>query len=100
MKLLHAEDGGMVMYVKRLEAGRFRKELSLLLQPRIGRKHVCHPVPAGHLPEPRHQSAPLPQLCHRRHAVLREGNRRRTARTAATQVERISSRGHHENICT
>lgn len=24
MKLLHAEDGGMVMYVKRLEAGRFR----------------------------------------------------------------------------
>ena len=23
MKLLHAEDGGMVMYVKRLEAGRF-----------------------------------------------------------------------------
>lgn len=24
MKLLHAEDGGMVMYVKRLEAGRFK----------------------------------------------------------------------------
>lgn len=24
MKLLHAEDGGMVMYVKRLESGRFR----------------------------------------------------------------------------
>lgn len=24
MKLIHAEDGGMVMYVKRLEAGRFR----------------------------------------------------------------------------
>lgn len=24
MKLLHAEDGGMAMYVKRLEAGRFR----------------------------------------------------------------------------
>ena len=24
MKLLHAEDGGMVMYVKRLEAGCFR----------------------------------------------------------------------------
>lgn len=24
MKLLHAEDGGLVMYVKRLEAGRFR----------------------------------------------------------------------------
>ncbi len=24
MKLLHAEDGGMVLYVKRLEAGRFR----------------------------------------------------------------------------
>ena len=24
MKLLHAEDGGMVMYVKRLEAGTFR----------------------------------------------------------------------------
>jgi transposase len=24
VKLLHAEDGGMVMYVKRLEAGRFR----------------------------------------------------------------------------
>ena len=24
MKLLHAEDGGMVMYVKRLEGGRFR----------------------------------------------------------------------------
>ena len=24
MELLHAEDGGMVMYVKRLEAGRFR----------------------------------------------------------------------------
>ncbi|MDE6479472.1 MAG: IS66 family insertion sequence element accessory protein TnpB [Muribaculaceae bacterium] len=24
MKLLNAEDGGMVMYVKRLEAGRFR----------------------------------------------------------------------------
>ena len=24
MKLLHAEDGGKVMYVKRLEAGRFR----------------------------------------------------------------------------
>ena len=24
MKLLHAEDGGMGMYVKRLEAGRFR----------------------------------------------------------------------------
>lgn len=24
MKLLHAEDGGMVVYVKRLEAGRFR----------------------------------------------------------------------------
>lgn len=24
MKLLHAEDGGMVMYVKRLEAGRFQ----------------------------------------------------------------------------
>ena len=24
MKLLHAEDGGMVMYVKRLEAGKFR----------------------------------------------------------------------------
>lgn len=24
MKILHAEDGGMVMYVKRLEAGRFR----------------------------------------------------------------------------
>ena len=24
MKLLHAENGGMVMYVKRLEAGRFR----------------------------------------------------------------------------
>lgn len=24
MKLLHAEDGGIVMYVKRLEAGRFR----------------------------------------------------------------------------
>lgn len=24
MKLLHAEDGGMVMYVKRLEEGRFR----------------------------------------------------------------------------
>ena len=23
MKLLHAEDGGLVMYVKRLEAGRF-----------------------------------------------------------------------------
>ena len=25
MKLLHAEDGDMVMYVKRLEAGRFRQ---------------------------------------------------------------------------
>lgn len=25
MKLLHAEDGGMVMYVKRLEAGRFKQ---------------------------------------------------------------------------
>ena len=25
IKLLHAEDGGMVMYVKRLEAGRFRQ---------------------------------------------------------------------------
>ena len=24
MKLLHAEDGGLVMYVKRLEAGRFK----------------------------------------------------------------------------
>lgn len=24
MKLIHAEDGGMVMYVKRLEAGRFK----------------------------------------------------------------------------
>ena len=24
MKLLHAKDGGMVMYVKRLEAGRFK----------------------------------------------------------------------------
>ena len=24
MKLLHAEDGGMVMYVKRLESGRFK----------------------------------------------------------------------------
>ena len=24
MKLLHAEDGGMVMYVQRLEAGRFK----------------------------------------------------------------------------
>ena len=24
MKLLHAEDGGMVMYMKRLEAGRFK----------------------------------------------------------------------------
>lgn len=24
MKILHAEDGGMVMYVKRLEAGRFK----------------------------------------------------------------------------
>ena len=24
MKLLHADDGGMVMYVKRLEAGRFK----------------------------------------------------------------------------
>ena len=24
MKLIHAEDGGMVMYVKRLESGRFR----------------------------------------------------------------------------
>lgn len=24
MKLLHAEDGGMLMYVKRLEAGRFK----------------------------------------------------------------------------
>ena len=24
MRLLHAEDGGMVMYVKRLEAGRFK----------------------------------------------------------------------------
>ncbi len=24
MKLLHAEDGGMVLYVKRLEEGRFR----------------------------------------------------------------------------
>lgn len=24
MKLMHAEDGGMVMYVKRLEAGRFK----------------------------------------------------------------------------
>ena len=24
MKLLHAEDGGMVMYVKRLEEGRFK----------------------------------------------------------------------------
>lgn len=24
MKLLHAEDGGLVMYVKRLESGRFR----------------------------------------------------------------------------
>ena len=24
MKLLHAEDGGMVMYVKRLEASRFK----------------------------------------------------------------------------
>ena len=24
MKLLHADDGGLVMYVKRLEAGRFR----------------------------------------------------------------------------
>ena len=27
MKLLHAEDGGMVMYVKRLEAGRCRFKL-------------------------------------------------------------------------
>ena len=29
MKLLHAEDGGMVMYVKRLEAGRFKSRQQL-----------------------------------------------------------------------
>ena len=27
MKLIHAEDGGLVMYVKRLEAGRFKTPL-------------------------------------------------------------------------
>ena len=39
MKLLHAEDGGMVMYVKRLEAGRFRCHITQ--KQHIGNYYNC-----------------------------------------------------------
>ena len=42
MKLLHAEDGGIVMYVKRLEAGRFRV-------PEYNHQSKCHPMEWTHL---------------------------------------------------
>ena len=44
MKLLHAEDGGMVMYVKRLEAGRFKVpeyDPESRSYPIVNRNHEC-----------------------------------------------------------
>lgn len=53
MKLLHAEDGGMVMYVKRLEVGRFKlpeydeRTQSYRMEWRVAKTEHPHPVLEG-----------------------------------------------------
>ena len=49
------------------------------------------------MPQPRHQSAALPQLRHRLHALLRQSLARRPRSATAAQMEGVASRGHHEN---